>query len=169
MPKPNLARVPEWFHGYIHQVNENNITAALNNQNSYLFKWLKKIPPHKHLHRYAKGKWTIKEVLQHIIDAERVFTFRAMSIARKEHQNLPGFDENFYAAHSKANKREWSEMVAELKALRAATHFLYTSFDKVQLETTGTTNNTFTYVNAICFITVGHVEHHVKILRERYL
>lgn len=169
MPRPNLSRVPEWFHGYINQVKEKNITDALDNQNNYLFKFLKKIPVEKHNYRYAKSKWTMKEVLQHIIDAERVFTYRAMSIARKEHQNLPGFDENLYADNSKAAKRSWNDMVAELKALRESTNYLYNSFDKAQLDANGISNNNPTYVNAICFVTVGHVEHHVRILRERYL
>jgi DinB superfamily len=169
MARPNLTRVPEWFHGYINQVKENNLDAALKTQSGYLFKFLKKIPAAKHNYRYAKGKWAIKEVLQHLIDAERVFTYRAMCIARKETINLPGFDENIYADNSKANKRNWNDMVEEFKALRKATELLFLSFDKTQLDTSGTSNNNPIYVNAICFVAVGHVEHHVRILREKYL
>ncbi len=169
MARPNLSRIPVWFHGYINQVKENNITDALAAQSAYIFKFLKKIPVKKHNYRYAKGKWTIKEVLQHLIDAERVFTYRAMSIARKEKQNLPSFDENLYADNSKANKRNWNDMLEELKALRKATELLYNSFDKAQLDADGTSNNNTVYVNAICFVTVGHIEHHVRILKERYL
>jgi uncharacterized damage-inducible protein DinB len=169
MPRPDLARIPVWFHGYINQVKESNLKDALSNQSAYLFKFLKKIPIAKHNYRYAKGKWTIKEVVQHLIDAERVFTYRAMCVARKEEQNLPGFDENIYADNSKAAKRNWNDMLDEFKALRKATELLYHSFDKAQLDTSGISNNNPIYVNAICFVTVGHVEHHVRILRERYL
>lgn len=169
MPRPDLSRVPVWFHGYINQVKENNLKDALSNQSAYLFKFLKKIPVAKHNYRYAKGKWTIKEVIQHIIDAERVFTYRALCVARKEEQNLPGFDENIYADNSKASKRNWNDMLEEFKALRKATELLYRSFDKAQLDTSGISNNNPIYVNAICFVTVGHVEHHVRILKERYL
>jgi DinB superfamily len=169
MPRPDLSRIPEWFHGYINEVKEKNLMEALSNQSAYLFKFLKKIPAAKHNYRYAKGKWTIKEVIQHLIDAERVFAYRAMCVARKEEQNLPSFDENIYADNSKASKRNWDDLLEEFKALRKATELLYASFDKAQLDASGTSNNNPIYVNAICFVTVGHVEHHVRVLKERYL
>ncbi len=169
MPRPDLSRVPEWYHRYINQVQENDLLKALETQTVFFTKFLKKIPQEKRNYRYAKGKWTIKEMLQHIIDAERIFAYRALCFARKDTTALPGFDENEYAFHSKAAKRNWDEMTEEFKALRKANEILFGSFDKQQLDTTGTASGKPVYVLAIGFILVGHIDHHVNVLKERYL
>lgn len=169
MPRPDLSRVPEWFHRYINQVPENDLLKALEIQTGSFLKLFKKIPQEKQNYRYAKGKWTIKEMLQHIIDAERIFAYRALCFARKDATSLPGFDENDYAYHSKAVKRDWNQMIEEFQSLRKANEILFRSFDKQQLDSTGTANGKQVYVLAIGFIMVGHINHHVSVLRERYL
>ena len=169
MARPDLSRVPEFYHGYINAVPEKNLMPALLNQTAPFFKLLKKIPTDKHNYRYAKGKWTIKEMLQHMIDTERIFAYRALCIARQETASLPGFDENRYADNSKANKRNWNDLVAEFKAVRQSTEILFASFDKKQLDSNGISNGRSVYVLGIGFVIVGHVNHHVKILHERYL
>lgn len=142
---------------------------AMRKQTPSFIRLLSNIPPAKRNYRYAKGKWTIKEVLQHIIDTERVFAYRALCFARKDKTPLPSFDENLYGDNAKATKRDWPVMMAELKAVRISSEFLFSSFDKTQLNTTGTaSNNPFT-VLAIGFILVGHVNHHIKVIKERYL
>jgi uncharacterized damage-inducible protein DinB len=138
-------------------------------QTPALFKFLESIPADKYDYRYGDDKWTIKEVLQHIIDAERIFTYRALCFARKDKTFLPGFDENSYADHSKAAKRDWNMMVEEIKALRKASEYLFASFDAEQLDETGTSNNNPVYVLAVGFIVIGHAMHHVKVIKERYL
>lgn len=169
MPRPDLSRVPEWYHNYINQVQENNLLKALQNQTGSFIKFLKKLPAEKRNYRYAKGKWTIKEVLQHIIDAERIFAYRALCFARQDATPLPGFDENDYATNSKAAKRDWKEMVEEFKAVRKANEILFANFDKKQLDSTGNASGKPVYVLGIGFIMVGHINHHVNVIKERYL
>ena len=168
MPRPDLSKIPIFFHNYIQQVEGNDLMAAIKKQNNSLFKFLKSIPVEKRDFRYAKGKWTIKEMLQHIIDTERIFAYRGLCIARKETVSLPGFDENNYAGNSKAKKRDWNDLVEELKAVRHATEILYASFDKEQMTTFGVSNNHPISVAAIGFILVGHINHHVKVIKEKY-
>ncbi len=169
MPRPDLSRIPEWFHNYVNQVSENNLMEAMKTQTPVVIQFFESIPVAKRDYHYAEGKWTIKEVLQHIIDAERVFAYRGLCIARKDTTSLPGFDENDYADNAKVHKRNWDEMMEEFKAVRSSSEILFGSFDEEQLDTTGTSNNNSIYVLAIGFILVGHVNHHVTILKERYL
>ncbi|MGB3008354.1 MAG: DinB family protein [Chitinophagaceae bacterium] len=169
MPRPDLKKVPVFFHQYIKQVEENEILTALQDQAISFSKLLRKIPADKLNYRYAKGKWTIKEMVQHIIDTERIFAYRALCISRKESAPLPGFDENLYAANSKAGKRNWKEMLEEIKVVRAATIFLYKSFDKNQMNAMGISNDYPISVLGIGFIIAGHINHHKKVLIERYL
>jgi hypothetical protein len=168
MPRPDLTRVPEYYHRYINQVPENDLMTALENQTGSFIKLLKKIPAEKVNYRYAKGKWTIKEVLQHIIDTERVFAYRALCFARGESAPLPSFDENLYADNSKASKRDWKDLIEEFKAVRQSTYYLFDSLDKKQLDSTGVASGNPVYVLGLCYIVVGHVHHHVNILKERY-
>lgn len=169
MARPDLARVPKWFHRYIDQVKENDLMPAFRNQTSSFVEFLETIPPSKIDHRYAEGKWTIKELLQHIIDAERIFAYRGLRFARKDATPLPGFEENDYTLHAKADKRDWNEMVEEFRLVRNASEILFNSFDEDQLECEGIANGEPVYVRAIGFIMVGHVNHHSNIIRERYL
>ncbi len=169
MPRPDLATIPEWYHRYVNQVEGNDLVAAMKKQTPAIFRFLNSISPEKRNYRYGKEKWTIKEVLQHIIDAERVFAYRGLCIARKETVSLPSFDENDYADNSKAKKRDWADMIEELKAVRRSTEILFGSFDKEQLSTVGIANNNPVSVLAIGFILVGHINHHIKVTKERYL
>jgi len=169
MPRPDLSRVPEFYHGYISKVKENDLMSALQNSTSELFSLLKAIPKEKHDYRYAEGKWTIKEVVQHMLDGERVFTYRALRFARKDDTALPGFDENLFAQTAKADKRNWNDMVEEFTALRKSTEAMFASFDYEQLEQTGIASENSIYVLGIGFIVAGHVNHHCQIVKERYL
>ena len=169
MARPDLSRVPEWFHRYIAQVEGDDLLPALTQQHSSFIQFLEKLPADKRDYRYGPDKWTIKEVLQHIIDAERVFLYRALCIARGEQQSLPGFDENEYAANSKAHNRNWNDLLEEFKAVRRSSEILFASFDNEQLEAAGISNKNPIYVLAIGFIIAGHVTHHLNVIKERYL
>jgi len=169
MSRPTLNRIPAWFHNYVNQVPENDLMEAMKKQTPLFISFFDSIPADKRDFRYDEGKWTIKEMLQHIIDAERVFAYRGLCIARQDKTSLPGFDENEYADNSKADKRDWNDMMEEFKAVRRSSEILFASFDEEQLETTGTANNHPIYVLAIGYVLVGHVNHHVRILKERYL
>lgn len=169
MSRPDLSRVPEWYHRYINQVQENDLMGAIQNQTANFSLFLESLPAEKIDYKYAEGKWTIKEVLQHIIDAERIFAYRALCFARKDSTPLPGFDENSYADNSKAAGRDWSEMVDEFKVVRQSTAILFKNFDEDQLETNGIASDKPVYVLGIGFIIVGHINHHVAVIKERYL
>ncbi len=169
MPRPDLSRVPEFYHRYINQVKENDLETALKNQMPSFIQFLETLPADKRDYRYAEGKWTIKEMLQHIIDTERIFAYRALCVARREATSLPGFEENDYADNSKADKRNWDDLVEEFKVVRRSSEILFDSFDNEQLETNGTVNNKPVYVLGLGFMLAGHVNHHVNVVRERYL
>lgn len=169
MSRPDLSRVPEFYHGYISKTKGDDVMAALRNSTRELFSLLKSIPPEKHDHRYAEGKWTIKEVVQHMIDAERVFAYRALRFARKDDTPLPGFDENLFAQTAKADRRNWNDLIEEFVALRQASEAMFTSFDDEQLESSGIANEHSNYVLGIGYILAGHVNHHCQVIKERYL
>ena len=167
--RPDLNRVPQFYHNYVNQVPENDLMTSFKNQTEIFLEFLNSIPPGKINYAYAPGKWTIKEVLQHIIDAERVFSYRALRFARKDRTPLTGFDENLFAKNAKAENREWNDLVEEFKAVREATEWLFGSFDEEQLNESGTASNSSNYVLAFGYISVGHSLHHKKIIEERYL
>lgn len=169
MPRPDLSRVASFYHNYVSHVKEDDLPEAFSRHSAEFISFLGGIPAEKYDYRYAKGKWTIKEVLQHVIDAERVFTYRALRFARQDHTPLPGFDENVFAENAKADKRDWNKLVEEFKAVRKSSEYLFNSFDKEQLEAAGLANNNPTYVLGIGFLLIGHSLHHQRIIEERYL
>ena len=169
MPRPDLTRVPDFYHNYINQAEGDDLMKVLCKQTESFSQFLKKVPKDKRNYRYAEGKWNIKEVLQHIIDGERIFAYRALCFARKDATPLPGFEENDYAANSKAEQRKWKDLVKEFEAVRRSTEILFDSFDDKQLETAGTASGKSNYVLAIGFIIAGHANHHIKVMKERYL
>ncbi|MEO7265998.1 MAG: DinB family protein [Ferruginibacter sp.] len=169
MPKPTEGTYPEYFGNYIKLVPEDNISDALINQQPLIDNFFNSISEEKAGYAYAEGKWTLKELLQHVIDTERIFNYRLLAIARGEKQSLPGFEENEYAAASEANKRSWSNMVEEFKAVRKASSYLFSSLTEDALQKSGSANERPVTAEALCFIIIGHVYHHVKIIKERYL
>ena len=167
--RPDLSRIGNHFHNYINHVTEDNLAEAFEIQSASLVRFLDNIPTDKYDHRYDEGKWTIKEVLQHIIDAERIFGYRALCFARKDKTPLPGFDENTYAETSKASLRNWDKLVEEFNIVRRSSELLFNSFDEEQLEAGGISSNTPNYVLGLGYIIIGHAMHHQKIIKERYL
>jgi uncharacterized damage-inducible protein DinB len=131
--------------------------------------FFKSIPSDKLQYRYADGKWTIKEVIQHLMDAERIFTYRALRIARKDQIPLPGFEQDDYVLPSQANKRSIEDLIVEFKAIKAATVTLFDSFSDEMLMELGIASNNPVSVRAIGFIIMGHEIHHCDVISERYL
>lgn len=168
MPKPSPTSYPGYFQKYIDQVPEQDLSTAFSNQAVVMRSFLSSISEERSLHAYAEGKWTIKEILQHMIDTERIFNYRAVCFARKEAASLPGFEENDYAANSNANSRTWQSLVEEFLALRHATELMYNSFTPGALAGSGKANNNALTVESIGFITIGHFYHHKKVIEERY-
>jgi len=168
MPKPNLAEVPAYYHNYINKVQTEDLQEAFR-QHLNAISFLKDIPKDKWDFRYAEGKWSIKELVQHIIDGERIFSYRALCFARKDQTPLPSFDENLYAANSQADRRTADELIEELMAVQSSSKKLFDSFNEQQLDSKGVANNKEVSVRAIGFILVGHLLHHVDIIKDRYL
>lgn len=169
MSKPDLTRVPEFYHNYINLVQQEDLKEALKTHITQAVNFLKNIPEEKWNYRYAEGKWSIKELVQHIIDAERIFCYRALRFARKDETPLAGFDENTYAASSKADFRSKDDLLEELELVQKASSKLFLSFNHDQLEASGIANGKSIYVLAIAFISVGHSLHHLNIIQQRYL
>ena len=117
---------------------------------------------------YAPEKWSVKDIIQHLIDAERIFTYRALRFARNDSTALPGFEENEYAPAAQGNKRSIDDLLSEFRALRGSTLDLFESFDKEMLEKVGKASGVDISVLAIGFAIVGHTRHHVNVIREKY-
>ena len=154
---------------YFEATKEEDLTLALSASTKQFKKLLKKVPKKKIDYAYAEGKWTLRELLQHIIDTEKVFAFRALWFCRKDVSPLPGFDENSWALSSKASSRKWKEMVDEFFKVRLSTRIFFESLDDEQLKATGTANNNLMNVGGLGFICAGHLRHHIAIIKERYL
>ena len=168
MSKPDLSRVPQYYHNYIAKVEEPDLHKAFILHQQALMNVLMNLPAEKWDYKYAPEKWTIKELVQHIIDAERIFSYRALTFARQDANTLPGFDENNYVVASKADRRNPEDLLQELEVVQKASTLLFYSFTEDQLEAAGTASNSPIYVKAIGFIIIGHALHHVDILKERY-
>lgn len=168
---PNLipGSYPAFMESYISLVDADTIAEAIKKYAAGISDFFKNIPFEKVNYRYAPDKWNIKEMLQHIIDTERIFAYRAVSISRHDETHLPGFDEKSYALFANANKRSWKNLLQEFDAVRKSTDFLLLSFTNDQLQQSGTTNNSPNTVEAISYCIYGHILHHTNILKERYL
>lgn len=167
--RPDLSRIIPFFHGYISLVPEDELSEAFINQSASFIRFLETIPTEKYDYSYAPGKWTIQEVLQHVLDAERIFAYRALRFSRKDPTPLPGFDENNYVIHAHAHSRNWDKLVEEFKVLRRSSQLLFNSFDEEQLQAGGTASNGPGYVLGLGYILLGHAIHHQQVTKERYL
>ncbi len=158
-----------YYQSYLDKAGDNNVFDSLRTNHKTIIPFFNSISSEKFLYRYAKDKWTIKEILLHLIDTERVFAYRAMCIARRDKTELPGFDQDAYVANSRANARSLDDLLSEYTRVRMATLSLYESFDDADLIQIGIANRSNLSVRAIAFIIVGHENHHLQIIKERYL
>jgi uncharacterized damage-inducible protein DinB len=158
-----------FYKPYIEVLGEGVLMNELEQSLSFFINFLKTIPSEKYEFRYAEGKWTIKDIVQHLIDAERIFAYRALRIARKDKTPLPGFEENEYVETALANKRVMNDLMDEFTTVRKATITLFKTFTEEQLLQMGTASEKPVSVRAIGFITLGHQKHHEKVIKERYL
>lgn len=167
MNEPTVYK--NYFERYTSLVKEKDLRTALINQTQTLDNFFESITEEKAAYAYAEGKWTLKEMLQHMIDTERIFTYRALAIARKETATLPGYDENLYAANSAANNRSWNELKTEMNIVRKSTTILFNSFNTEMLSSTGNFSTLNATTETLGFILIGHFYHHVNIANQRYL
>jgi hypothetical protein len=154
---------------YIKALNDVELMEDLEISLHQFIKFVQNIPMDKFDYRYAEGKWTIKDIIQHLIDSERVFSYRAMRISRNDATPLPGYDENNFAKNTNANARSIQDLLAELSAVRFSTIFLFKSLTEEQLMRIGTVSDNLVSVRALGFVIIGHQKHHQLVFEEKYL
>lgn len=169
MAIPNENEYASFYKNYVALVVGNNLKEVVENHTKNIHQFISNIPEEKADFAYAKDKWTVKDLLQHIIDAERIFIYRATRFARKDKQDLLGFEENDYATNSNTQNKSLQSLKDELLFLRKSTDIFLVNLDSEQLSESGKANNNLITVNAIGFIIFGHILHHINILQERYL
>jgi hypothetical protein len=169
MLRPDKSDYAPYYEGYISLVKGDNVVQFLEEQAGRTSEFLKKISEQDSLYSYAEGKWSIKQVVGHITDTERIMAYRALCIARKEKQSLPGFEQNDYVLTANFNSRKYSDLIDELRLVREANLPLFKSFDDEMLIQPGLADNKRVTVLALLFIIGGHQEHHLKILHDKYL
>ncbi len=159
----------EYYSGYVAKGKLLAAEMDLLQHGSGIVRLLREVPKEKHGYRYDVGKWSIKEIVGHLIDCERVFAYRALAFARGDKSSLPGFDENEYAKRSNAHHRGMEDLLEEFISVRVATHHMFESFDESMLKMVGNANGQEMSVRAIYLITYGHAMHHMAVIKERYL
>jgi hypothetical protein len=169
MARPVPSDYPVFYESYIKLVSEEDLSETMRLSLAEMLDFLDSISPDKADYQYAEGKWSVKELLQHMIDTERIFSYRALCIARGEQQSLPGFDEKAYAQNADVSGKTLKELKEELLAIRESVYMMFRGFTAEMINRVGTSNNKQVSVNAIGYMIVGHVRHHFNILKERYL
>ena len=168
MSKEWLENVPAYFDGYLKLVDEDDMLIAMEKSKVEFEVWAKSVDEAKGTHAYQRGKWTINEVIQHIIDTERIFQYRSLSIARGEMNQLPGFDHNSYVKNAKANQRTFTELAAEFVRLRESSIDLYSSIDEANMKYKGMANGFVVQPVLFGYLISGHLRHHLEVLQARY-
>lgn len=154
---------------YINATTDKTLLEGLIEGLPQLVNFVKNVPTEKLEYRYAEGKWTIKDIILHMMDTERIFAYRALRISRGDKTPLPGFEENDYVPFAYANSRSVESLLSEYENVRKATISFFESLNEDQLVFLGTASNTAISVRAIGFIITGHQNHHLKVIEERYL
>ena len=168
MHRPTESEYAPYYRGYVAHVNEEEILPVLRSQLEALDVLLNRVAPEQETYRYAEGKWSIREVVGHLIDAERVFGYRAFSIARGESKNLPAFDENEYMLSAPYDRIDLEDLLSELRLVRLSNIAMLRNLDEEAWSRMGTANDAPVSVRALAFIMAGHVRHHMGVLSQRY-
>ena len=168
MNRPQPDEFAPFYATYIDTVSENAL-GELEYQVTSFPEFLKLIPDEKAYYAYAEGKWTIKEVVGHMIDSERIMAYRALRIARNDQTPLAGFEENEYVANANFNDRSLQSLAEEFAALRRSNVYLFKHFSEEEFSRMGTASDRPVSVRALLYITIGHLNHHRKVIEERYL
>ncbi len=166
---PGPDEYPEEFDHYVRLVPSQDLLGYFNTQTLSVSSLAATLSEDRLAYRYAEGKWSVKDIFCHLIDCERIYDYRALCISRGDKMELPGFEENDYAAAAHADSRDIRSIVAEYKAVRAATVELFRSFDEAMLLRSGIANNSKRTVRAIGYSLAGHELHHLNVIKERYL
>ena len=168
MNRPKADEYPLYYKGYIDTVKD-DVLAELEQQAESFSVFLKGIPEPKASHAYAEGKWTIKELVGHVIDTERIMAYRLLRISRNDTTPLAGFEENHFVANAHFADRTLHSFADEFASVRRSNLFLIQSLNEEELSRVGVANEKPISARALLFIMAGHVNHHQRILQERYL
>jgi uncharacterized damage-inducible protein DinB len=169
MTRPNIEAAPLFYKKYIENVRDMDLLEALKQSSKVALDIIRTIPEDMGEYRYAEGKWSVKEVLNHMMDAERIFAYRALRFSRNDKTPLSGFEEADYAPQANAHARTILQLAGEMERIRYTTIDLYASFTTEMLKREGTANNSTLSALNLAYIIAGHETHHRKILTERYL
>jgi uncharacterized damage-inducible protein DinB len=169
MTKPVMEEVPTFYKGYVENVRDLDVMQALTQSNKVALNIFRAIPEDMGGFRYAEGKWSIKELLNHMMDSERIMSYRALRFSRNDKTPLPGFEENDYAPLANAESRTIAQLCDEMGRLRATTIDLFQSFTPEMLKREGLANNNKLSVLHLGYVIAGHETHHRKIIVDRYL
>ncbi len=167
--RPTTEEFAPYYGGYISQVEGEDILSILEQNKRATEDFLIDIPDKKWNFSYGHDKWTIKEVILHLIDTERVFSYRAMRIARGDTTALPGFDQDVFVKNSQANRRSIGTLISEFMVTRQATIFMYKNFSEEQWQMKGSASGVVWTPIGSAYATAGHENHHLRIIKERYL
>lgn len=159
---------PAIFNDYIETVS-GDVMEELNQQITTFPEFIKSIPEELGTFSYAEGKWSIKEVLCHILDAERIMTYRALRFSRNDMTALAPFEQDEFVANSRHNERKFEDIAEEFVHLRKSNLILFHSFDETELNRKGMASDRLISVRAFLYIIAGHLNHHVLLLKSRYL
>lgn len=169
MRRPSKDEYAPYYEGYINLVQGDDALRIMEIQADKTYEFLSGLSEEQGNFRYAEGKWSVKEVIGHVMDTERVMAYRALCFARGEKQKLPGFEQDDYAAAANFGSRTLREIAAEFRLLRNSNTAMFKSFDEETLNNVGNANGKDTSVLAFMYIIAGHELHHLKIINERYL
>lgn len=169
MSRPDPSEYGAYYGRYISLVPDGPIVDTLRDQMAETLGLLRALPESRADHRYAPGKWSIKEIVGHVADAERVFGYRALRIGRGDETPLPGFEQDPYVRAGGFGARSLRHLLDELEAVRRATVLLLEGFDEIAMARRGTASGMPVSVRALAYIAAGHELHHRTVLRERYL
>lgn len=167
--RPAPTELAPYYQKYVDRCTGESLLGAFLGSLNQTRELFKRIPADASDYRYAPEKWTIKDVIQHMLDTERVFAYRALRFARNDSTPLPGFEENDYANNTNTAARKLEDLSMEMEIVRGATILLYQSFDDAMLMRQGMASNNPFSVRALGWIIAGHNVHHLNVLNERYL
>ena len=170
MQKPNPTEYNPYFQRYIDHVKDGDFFQLFRENTEATVAFFAALPPEKHAYRYAENKWTIKQMLLHILDTERIFMYRALVCARGDRETqLQSYDENFYADNAPATNRSMESLLEEFKTLRRSSEIFFETLSAEESQRTAAVGERLLSARAVGYIFIGHVLHHIGVVKERYL
>jgi uncharacterized damage-inducible protein DinB len=169
MKRPDKTEYAAYYETYVSLVNEIDIFSTMKTQNDEIHAIFSQMSDEQGLYAYAEDKWTIKELLGHLIDSEQIFAYRALRIGRGDATPLPGFDQDPYVENGNFNEAKLADLLSEFSFLRQANVIMFNNFKFSNWDNAGIASENKVTTRAIAYIMVGHIRHHINILKEKYL